>query len=197
MIVWEEEFGTGRCINCGFLGKRDQQPTISACYEATSDDRRTGQLTELLGPHTSSRSITSRPKIATRAWCFVHKAHFSAELVDVGAQESDADKVLEVISKDRACPSWYPWREFSNPKEHFDESMTLALEQRREDFEERMEQKRRDFEVALQRSNEEQRTRSDRVMRWLAVGAIVLAIAEVVAALLGITPDSWIVKLFN
>ena len=114
--------------------------------------------------------------------------------------EGERDKTLcifDVISKSRDCPSWYPWKEFSNPKEQWEESIMLAMEKRREEFEQRMEQERKDFDLRLEELNKEERKRSNRVMKWLAIAAIIFAFAEVAAALLGITSDSWVLNLFR
>lgn len=75
--------------------------------------------------------------------------------------------------------------------------MMLAMEQRREKFEQRMEQERRNFELKLEELNKKERKSTNRVMIWLAIAAIIFAFAEVTAALLGITNDSWILRFFR
>ena len=159
----------GRCVNCGFLGKRDKNATVSACYEASAVDRLTGSLTSL------------GVLIATRPWCFVGKAFFHAELAEIGAKEYEADKVKELIEKDRNCSSWYKWTEFISPKEHFEE---LKMEE--------LEQRRRKFEFELFNMNKKITDNSNRVMIWLAVCAIIFAAAEVFFAVAVINPDHWL-----
>ncbi len=66
----------------------------------------------------------------------------------------------------------------------------LELEQRREDFEQRMEKERKEFELKLDEANRQERKRTDRIMFWLTIALIVFAVAQVVAAILGITTDS-------
>jgi hypothetical protein len=166
-----KQFGTGRCINCGFLGKRDKQNTFSMCYEASDIERQTGWLNLQVG------------SIATRPWCFVGKVNFVEELQTMGVQEIQADKMGELLSKDRKCPSWYPWTPFRNPKEHFEE---LKVQQ--------LEQARRIFELKLEKQNREERKRTNRIMICLAVAAIIFAALQVYAALATINPNSW---LFN
>jgi len=81
MAIWKEEiFGTRRCVNCGFLGKKDSISSVSICYEATAVDRQSGNLTETRSLPTANASIGQRPKISTLPWCFVGKADFIKEL---------------------------------------------------------------------------------------------------------------------
>ena len=75
--------------------------------------------------------------------------------------------------------------------------MVLAMEQRREVFEQKMENDRKAFELKLDEGNREERKRTNRVMKWLAFAAIIFALAEVAAGLMGITDDSWILSLFR
>ena len=191
MAIWNEElYGTGRCINCGFLGKRSPQ-FDEVCFHASGKDRLSGIFSRhhtLMGGETS---LTD-----TIPWCFVGKGDFLKELGGIQATVF-TDKVREVIERDRKCPSWYPWREFASPKEHFEESMVLAMEQRREEFEQKMENDRKAFELKLDEGNREERKRTNRVMKWLAFAAIIFALAEVAAGLMGITDDSWILSLFR
>ena len=73
----------------------------------------------------------------------------------------------------------------------------LAMEQGRKEFEQQMEQERKNFELKLEELNKEERRRTNRVMIWLAIAAIIFAFAEVIAALLGITNDSWVLRFFR
>ena len=75
--------------------------------------------------------------------------------------------------------------------------MMLAMEERRKKFEQKMESDRKAFELKLDESNKEERKRTDRVMKWIAVAAIIFALAEVAAGLMGITDDSWVLSLFR
>ena len=183
MAIWKEEvFGTRRCVNCGYLGKRDNISSVSICYEATAIDRQTGMLTKTMGMPTGAPAIGGRHDIPTRPWCYVGKAHFQEELEAMGAKEHEADKVREVIEKDRNCISWYPWREFSTPKEHFEESMMLAMEERREKFDLKL------FELSqkIQNDSKEIVKKSDRFNRRITIFIIILAVLEVVGTLLAL-----------
>ena len=145
------EYGTGNCINCGLLGKRASQSTLSACYESTAVDRLGGYLTKVqedpIGPADYPIIIFTHP------WCFLGKADFLGELAAMGAKEHQSDKVPELIRKDRKCLSWYPWREFLSPKEHWQEQITFAMAKNREDFEQHMEKDRKAFEERLDNAN--------------------------------------------
>ncbi len=195
MAIWNEElYGTGRCVNCGFLSKRSPQ-FDEMCFHASKKDRISGVFSQhhtLLGGKTSLRD--------TIPWCFVGKADFLKELGGIKATVF-TDKVLGVIERDRKCPSWYPWREFASPKEHFEESMMIAMEKRREKFEQQMEKDRKDFELKLEEINKRERRITNWVMIGLGVAAIIFAILEVLAAIiagiLGITTDSWILNWFR
>ncbi len=195
MGIWRQErYGTGRCVNCGYLGKRSTK-LAEKCFYADQKDRSFGRFNK---HETLDGGLTS---LSTIPWCSVGKADLYAELTDMGANVHQVHKVREVIEKDRKCPSWYPWREFASPKEHFEESMMLAMEKRREEFEERIERDRRRFERRMESSRRNFELKLSRNARnlviWIAIAAGVLALAEVVAALLGLTPDSWILSHFR
>ena len=202
MPIWKQEvYGTGRCVNCGYLGKRDGDLRISECYGVSEYDREFGTLDEYIDPRPKT-TIEIVPKIKTFPWCFVGKANLrreTEELFDEKDSEFSHDNVCihKVLTVKRDCPSWYPWREFASPKEHFEESIMFAMEQGRKEFEQQMEQERKNFELKLEELNKEERRRTNRVMIWLAIAAIIFAFAEVIAALLGITNDSWVLRFFR
>ena len=183
-----EKYGTRCCINCGYLGKRDGDLRISECYGVSEYDREFGTLDTYIDPR--PKTITQIvPPIKTFPWCFVGKANLRdevAELFDDNDEELKKDNVCihRVIAKKRNCPSWYPWREFSSPREQWEESMMLAREKRREEFEQRMEKDRKDFELKLFEMNKKLAKDSHRVMVLLTVALIIFAIAQVAVAFL-------------
>ena len=189
-----KEYGTGRCINCGYLGKKDTNVHTSECYEASTFERISGTLLKHMGAPTDPS--THRPQIQTFPWCFVGKAYIhdevDARFAEMEGKEDKTVCVFNVISKSRDCPSWYPWREFATPKEHFEKSMMLAMEQKREEFEKQMEQDKREFELKLFNMNKKLTTNSNRVMIGLAIGAIIFAAAQVFFAAAVINPDHWL-----
>jgi hypothetical protein len=188
MAIWREEvYGTGRCINCGFLGKRS--PEIDeTCFHASAKDRISGIFNQ---HHTLAGGETN---LSTIPWCFIGKADFLKELADIQATVTQNDKVREIIERDRGCSSWYPWREFATPNEHFEESMMLAMEERREKFEQQMEKDRKEFELRLDETSRQERKRTNIIMICLAVAAIIFAALQVYAALASINPDHWLFR---
>ncbi len=188
MAIWREEtYGTGRCVNCGFLGKRSPR-FDEKCFHASEKDRISGRLNQ----HTTLEGNVGT--FTTIPWCYVGKADFQTELGGIAATAFQPDKMREIIEEDRKCPSWYPWREFATPKEHFEESMMLAMEKRREEFEQHMEQERRDWEFKLEQLSKEERKRTNKTMKFLAIGAIIFAAAEVYATIASINPDHWLFR---
>ena len=73
----------------------------------------------------------------------------------------------------------------------------MQLERQRQEFEQRMEKDRRDFELKLEELNKQERRRTDRIMIGLTIAAVIFAITEVAAAVLGITNDSWIIRILS
>ena len=73
----------------------------------------------------------------------------------------------------------------------------LATEQRRREFEERMEQDRRKFEERMEENRREFESGFRRFGIWIAIAAVILAVAEVGAGVLGLTSDSWVMGLFR
>jgi hypothetical protein len=176
-----KEINEGRCISCGFLGKFDRYSGI--CHEAIPLDRYRGDF----GCQGSG--------ISTIPWCYRNKVEFKWDVNNLpnrAAFEKICDKLKEDIKQDRKCPAWYPWTEGCSPKEHFEEFKMLELEQRRQEFEQRMEKERKEFELILDNRNREERKRTDRVMIWLTIALIIFAAMQVYAALATINPNNWL-----
>lgn len=112
---------TGRCVNCGFLGKlRRQVDAETIVYEATRYNRENGTLWRYSGwPNPGD--------IPTQPTCFRNAANLQKELVDALAmveqkgRDVENKHTLAIIEKDRKCKSWYPWTEYRNLKEHFED----------------------------------------------------------------------------
>ena len=185
--MWkEEEYGHGKCINCGYLGKKDTLGLGQECYIANAEERTTGTL--------SHHIIITRMSLDTVPWCFVGKADLNNEVDQLDSQIDRTARTLSIITQDRNCPSWYVWREFSSPKEQWEESVMLAMEKRREDFEKRIEQDRQDFELKLEETIRQERNGTNRIMIGLTIAAIIFAAMQVYVALALINPEHW---LFN
>ena len=61
----------------------------------------------------------------------------------------------------------------------------------------KLEHDRREFETRLVKMQMDADKRIGKIGIWIGIAAVILAIAEVGAAVLGLTSESWIVKLFN
>ena len=190
--MWkEEEYGHGKCVNCGYLGKKDIEGFGEICFTASMEDRTTGQLVH---HNTFQGGLTS---LDTVPWCFVGKANLKDEVDQLDSQETEDKRIFNIITKRRDCPSWYPWREFASPREQWEESMMLAMEKRREEFEQRMEQERRDFELKLEEINRHERRRTNYIMIFLGIAALIFAAMEVYTTLGSINPEHWLFDWFR
>jgi hypothetical protein len=179
-----DRFGEGKCITCGFLGKRDDRPSMAICYEASSFDRLTGDFTCYSGTVNT---------FATCIWCFVGEALFHQEMTKDGVTDTNYDRVHELIKKDRNCKSWYKWKEFRTPKEHYEELKMMQLEQSRKDFELRIEKERKEFDLklfdlsqAIQKDSNEVVKKTDSFNRRMTLFIIILALLEVTGTLLAL-----------
>lgn len=75
--------------------------------------------------------------------------------------------------------------------------MMLAMEERREKFEQRMEQEKKDFELKLEELKKQERKQTNRVIIWLAVAGVIFALAQVFVALAALTSDSILFQWFH
>ena len=89
-----------------------------------------------------------------------------------------ARRYHEVIGKDRGCEAWCPYKQFLDPKTHYEELQMQQLEQSRKDFELRMEEDRRKWNDRIAQSEERNQTRSNRITLWL----VILSVAQVITA---------------
>jgi hypothetical protein len=200
----------GRCQTCGFLSKHavpgfKSLPTPTF-YEIEMVERYFG----LVFKHVPDLSVGEVP---TEPACFVSAIPRFYDAMSPYLERGDPleDAAKHAFLEDRHCKEWFPYTQGRSPKEHLEELKMLQLEQRRQEFEERMEKDRRDFESKLDELNREERRRTDNVMKWLAFAgivfsvvqamvalfAIVFAVVQVVLALLGISADSWILGFFR
>jgi hypothetical protein len=109
---------------------------------------------------------------------------------------------IDVLSKDRKCPSWVEYVEGLSPQWHLEVYQMNLLQKAREEWEIRMEKDRRewqkDFQAQLERDRREWHERfqneSSRFGNQLAVAATIFGLLQVVAAIISLTPDSWLLK---
>ncbi|MFC2003131.1 hypothetical protein ACFLV4_04215 [Chloroflexota bacterium] len=110
----------GRCVNCGFLGKRRTVVDAeSIVYTATGWDRQKGTFYRESG-------WPDRRDMPTEITCFRNATNLQKEVNDALAEGEHSDAAKQecahtVTEKDRRCKSWYPWTEYLSPKEHLEE----------------------------------------------------------------------------
>ena len=161
-----------KCSECGFLGKRGKRTFDGECVTASSDERDEGDLYRHW--FESGRFTDTVP------WCLVNEANIRDEIEQL--QGPVNPRTITVISKERDCKGWYPWREFSSPKEHLAERNMQQLENERREFERRLVQMQIDAERKI-----------GKVGIWIGIAAIILGIAEVLSA----GSDSWFVAIIR
>jgi len=111
---------TGRCVNCGYLGKRNIHIESPQLDIATRWDRYSGGF--------------SYDRFYGIPWCFGSHVNFLAEIGNMENTEERKRDIIEAINKDRKCKFWHPWQEFQSPKETFDYSTMLVLQQKNEEL---------------------------------------------------------------
>lgn len=177
--MWkEEEYGQGKCINCGFLGKRDNI-FGQECYTANADERTTGNLAHHIVP--------GIVQLDTIPWCFIGKANLKNEVDQFDSHSKGVSKTFDIITKDsRNCP-WYPWTEYFSPKELFEVLKMQQLEDNRREFERKLTQMQIDASAEVSKAG----IKVSKMGIWIGIGAGILAVAEV----LTMTEDSFLWKL--
>ncbi len=193
----------GSCVSCGFLSKWSQGGPGAGCYELDWTGRLDGKA--------YSHYLIFQGEIITIPFCFQRVVNFE-DAHEVGLQtpllEERERATAEVFQRNRQCPKWHPYRPGLDPKEHLRELRMLEQEQRREEFEQKMEQDRRAFEERMEKERrafeerlaqraEESEERRHTLVLWIAAAAVILALAEVGAAILGAGPGSLIGKLIG
>lgn len=160
-----EDYGTGRCINCGFLGERLKASGSHniECFGVTKQQRLHGQIT-----------IEGYYEVVP--CCFVGKYNLPEELGDISWMVPKYhEKVSEIIGRDRHCEDWYTWREFLSPKDHYEEFKMRQLEQ-----------DRREWQKWMAEQAERERKQSDKMLlRWTILGivlGVLLAIMQLIGA---------------
>ncbi len=161
--------------------------------------------------------------IKTSPACFRGVTSLTGEIRHYSEEHGGERRATEVVVKtERGCKAWYCYIEGFSPKEHLFMQRFELLEKHREEFEERLEQSRKDYEERAEKDRRKWNTdfehrlekdrrdwvdrrdetraidqkRNDRLMRRLTYAAVILGLAQVIAAALSLTKDSWIVQLF-
>lgn len=179
----------GRCLTCGFLSKWEPAGSI---FHIGMPDRLKGK---------AYRHFLPQGEIVTLPFCFRGAVAFETEdelgLMATRPAEERDKAAADVFQRDRRCPKWYPYRPGFSPQAHLEELRMLELEQRRENFEQRMEAERRGFEWSLAAQAEKAERKRYKVVIWVALAAFIFAVLQVAAAILALGEDSWIVKLLG
>jgi hypothetical protein len=154
-LDWFERYGTGRCINCGFLDKMgfENRPPQAGS--------RLGDIEEVLAAHREHGSLFQlrdgypsvphcyRGAVPLHVEFLVARFRILGQLSHAPVDPEAADRQIlrdEVLARDRGCPKWMPWTAHRSPHQHFEELKVLELERRREQFERQAELHRQDLE---------------------------------------------------
>src|SRR6266571_4253658 len=160
----------GRCASCGFLARRSWT-TVSASYEIELQERLLiiGQVVEPLTTGTSTKEEW------TSVECYRKAALLSTEIDDLSSDGIDSRQALrDVVYKDRQCPKWREHIDGLNPNERLKILLSEQSEESRQQFE---------------RQLEAQRANSNRILKWVAIVGVLLALLQVLAAIAGLGPD--------
>lgn len=113
-------------------------------------------------------------------FCFIHAADLRAEMVDLEEQGVPGDqRQRQILEKGRNCSRWYAWRPGFDSRWHYEEVRMRQLED-----------ERRRFETHLSERAEQAEQRRYNLGLLITVAAVILAVGEVVAAILGAGPGS-------
>jgi hypothetical protein len=196
-------FGEGQCVACGFLSRRRLGPGSHRAEEATLDDRLGGNYFFV---------ADGSPAVP---WCFVRAANLVAETqafhdwtveqqrnttppIPPGSitnsrephvpghithREADAKMV---VSKQRKCLEWFPYREDQSPAEHRDERNMLRLEQERRDLARKLADMDRDTQLRLAELRNQADDIAAKRERFTFKAFLIIAIVGVVLALVTI-----------
>ena len=220
------QYGQGRCVNCGFLGKVgfDTEPPragsrLGDIEEALGTLREVGDLFNLQDGHPSLPHCYRGVPIFLEI--IEPEPGRVAYMPDLRSLKNlnYMPKLREVLVKDRNCPLWTPWTEHWTPARHFEEFKMLQLEQERREHERRLEEERRqfqerldtqrrtqelwmdatkrDFDLRLFEAGERLQNRTASLGHWLAFAAVILALAQIVAAAAGLTCDSLLWRILG
>jgi hypothetical protein len=186
----------GRCISCGLLTKRTA-PDHSGLsyYEVRPEEREHGYLFLWPGPDPTNPGIRCTPG------CYAGAVPLAQEIMGEVPQRSsdnrwDQDRAewqqrcLGALLKDRQCPSWVEYIEGLSPEWHLEMHQMNVLQKAREEWELHMEQERRGWQQEFQRQ-------ASKFGNRLALAAAILGGLQVVAAIIGLTPESWFVKFLS
>lgn len=182
----------GCCVSCGFLAKfiLGEGVPPPKFEELTVLERDRG-IFEITGPQAVRENI---PLPA----CFRQHINIQEEFGDIYQNYSDSiGEIYKIVfNKERNCPKWMKYTPGFSPMEHLQEFKMLELEQRREEFEQKMANERKAFDLKIDESNKKFQELLERDNRsfqwWLTLLLMAFALLEVGAALIQVGfPDGW------
>jgi hypothetical protein len=176
-----------RCADCGLLCFKDDETRTFGHVDAES--RKTGRMPLYKSGDDKPVYFQHMP------YCFALAADLLEECTAKGVSppvspmHGKTNLVLEVIEVDRDCASFVKWRSGSSPKEHRD--MQQIQEQRERDLAWQEQRRREDLEwqsrqasLAEERWEREHRLQRNQLVIVGIVGTVILAVSQIVAALI-------------
>jgi hypothetical protein len=196
----EQSANEGICLTCGFLCRRDMlNLALANYYEITQEDRKGGRLfLRRLEEHLSPCCFRNVPITDE-----IQDLSGVGRLVDDPPEQRRAQQTArneaakQVVSRDRKCSLWMEYQPGLGPQQHLGglamresaqalQAFLESLERQRQAFERQLAASRDRFTLDLHEANE----RSQKLTTALTWAAVILAIAQVVAAVAALTCDS-------
>lgn len=192
-------------MTCGFLSKHPQVSAPSPrYYEIEADERRGRPTVATLFTHRPDLSIGH---IGTELVCFFGRVNFMSQIkreVDQGERDR---KTLSLIAEDRHCEAWYPYTPGFSPREHYEQLDMQRIEDDRRAFEMKLFEISQDAQKASIQIAQDSKAivadlkaiaeKNDRFSRRVTVWVILLAVLQVVGALVALPSVSWVQRLWH
>jgi hypothetical protein len=172
----------GRCVNCGFLGKRvkpGERAITPSYYEIDQHGRETGRVW-------SQHQDLLTAEVSTAPFCFKHVVSIREEIETAVTNGKAADRYAaaqQSFLTDRQCHLWYPYIPGFGPKEHSDRLQMEQLEERRMNFELAIEKQRQDFEMKLFEMSQNIQRTNQKIATRFTLAMILLTLVQIFVAL--------------
>lgn len=195
----------GKCQGCGFLAVRvlsddHRTPLPPAILEASKTQRLRGNFGRAIHP-AGFIDVGSMPTCAMHRGelqdaCYSIVDALPRHQGEAVYEHARCQALLTIISVDRKCPVWTPYREGVSPKEEWEERRMKELELHRQKWEATQEAERRKWIDLRETANAQREDKENSRMFWLTVIGIVLALLAVGGitrdSILGrVIPDKW------
>lgn len=202
----------GKCITCGFLSKHPRAG-ISGLpaprYYEIERQERIGNHEQMF---TYQPDLANIRRIKTGLACFIDQADLMAGVPGDDANTMEAyqitrDAGAEVIALDRHCNGWYPYKPGFSPREHYDRLEMQRLELDRRAFETKLfEMGQQAQQTSIQIAQDSKAIvgdlkviaeKNDTFSRRVTVWVILLAVLQVIGALVALPSISWVQRLWH